>query len=192
MQTCRGCAEKFPDRVVVNGEVRVVNRRKYCLECSPFGEHNTGIPKRLRKSNKVTCSGCSRKYVYESAIKGQPRPGHTKERCNSCVANARRSERKRRAVEYKGGKCVICDYSRCMRSLAFHHLDPKKKDIEINLSSMCRSWEKLRRELDKCVLLCTNCHGEVHDGLVQVPTKALPRYRREAVGANPTRRTMGL
>jgi len=70
---------------------------------------------------------------------------------------------KLRAIVYKGGGCALCGYSKSVRALQFHHIDPREKDFTI--SSGVRSWHKTRAELDKCVLLCANCHGEVHDGL---------------------------
>jgi hypothetical protein len=77
-----------------------------------------------------------------------------------------RQRAKKRAVEYKGGKCQACGYCRCIRALKFHHLDPDKKDFAI--SSVSRSWEVIRKELDKCILVCGNCHDEIHDGLIDV------------------------
>lgn len=66
-------------------------------------------------------------------------------------------------MAYKGGKCAICGYNRCLLALEFHHLDPLEKDFSI--SSRMTSWKAIVKELDKCVLLCANCHREVHDGL---------------------------
>lgn len=85
-------------------------------------------------------------------------------RCISChtKANVRRYKRnKKTAVEYKGGKCSICGYDKCLASLDFHHVDPTEKDP--NWRRM-RGWkfEKIKEELDKCVLVCRNCHGEIH------------------------------
>lgn len=66
-------------------------------------------------------------------------------------------------MAYLGGKCNICGYARCMNSLAFHHVNALEKDFTI--SARMTSWEAIERELRKCVLLCANCHGEVHDGM---------------------------
>lgn len=74
---------------------------------------------------------------------------------------------KKKAVDYKGGECQVCGYDRCVRSLDFHHLDPTKKDFAIS-EFKNRKIEKLKNELDKCILLCSNCHGEVHDGILDV------------------------
>lgn len=66
------------------------------------------------------------------------------------------------AVEYKGGRCENCGYDRCLGALEFHHLDPTKKDFNISSKGYTRSWERVREELDKCVMLCANCHREIH------------------------------
>lgn len=76
----------------------------------------------------------------------------------------RRLNLKKELVEYKGGKCEICDYDRCIKALEFHHLDPNKKDFAISNCGL-KDIVKLKKEVDKCALLCSNCHREVHDGL---------------------------
>ena len=69
------------------------------------------------------------------------------------------------AIEYKGGKCIMCGYHKCSTSLVFHHRNPEEK--ELNISNKVTKWEKLKPELDKCDLLCLNCHGEVHEIIYQ-------------------------
>ena len=81
----------------------------------------------------------------------------------------RRKKIKQLAFEYKGNKCVICSYDKCLRALEFHHLDPSKKDFAIGSKGYTRSWERVKKELDGCVLICSNCHREVHDGMTQLP-----------------------
>jgi predicted HNH restriction endonuclease len=78
-------------------------------------------------------------------------------------ANQRRRKLRERAVAYLGGKCSICGYEKCVNAFDFHHVNALEKDFTI--SSKMSSWEKIERELKKCVLLCANCHREVHDGL---------------------------
>lgn len=82
----------------------------------------------------------------------------------------KRQKKKIAAVAYKGGKCVLCGYSKNVGSLAFHHLDPNGKEFGIGGLGVNLSWERLKQELDKCVLLCHNCHGEVHSGMVSLTT----------------------
>ena len=66
------------------------------------------------------------------------------------------------AVEYKGGCCSICGYDGCIEALEFHHIDPSEKDFGISSKGYTRSWERVKEEIDRCVLLCANCHREVH------------------------------
>ena len=82
----------------------------------------------------------------------------------------RRRERVRlMAVEYKGGRCQVCGYDRCIEALEFHHLDPTQKDFGISHKGYTRSWEKVKEEVDKCILLCANCRREFHAGMLQLP-----------------------
>lgn len=93
--------------------------------------------------------------------------GHKKSSCNKCHGKAQRSrwrENKRLAVEYKGGRCEKCGYNRCYAGLDFHHLDPSKKDPHWK-KLRCKSLEKIKAEIDKCMLVCKNCHAEIHHGV---------------------------
>jgi hypothetical protein len=55
-----------------------------------------------------------------------------------------------------------CGYDRCLEALEFHHIASGEKDFGISARGHSRSWEKTRQELDKCILLCANCHREIH------------------------------
>ena len=68
------------------------------------------------------------------------------------------------AVEYKGGACVLCGYNKSHAALEFHHIDPHEKDIQIGVKANI-AWSKIKLEIDKCVLLCANCHREEHERL---------------------------
>ena len=71
--------------------------------------------------------------------------------------------RKLQLVAEAGGKCVTCGYSRNLAALAWHHEDPGKKGFQLDLLSLSnRSERDIRLELGKCVLLCANCHAEIH------------------------------
>ncbi|HXD54018.1 MAG TPA: helix-turn-helix domain-containing protein [Solirubrobacteraceae bacterium] len=88
-------------------------------------------------------------------------------RCRKCRAEAvsrRRRKMKRILVEEAGGACVRCGYSKTMRALHFHHVNPAEKLIELNAKGVALSLDTLRAEAQKCVLLCSNCHAEVEDG----------------------------
>ena len=86
-------------------------------------------------------------------------------RCRACSVDSvtsRRKALKKMAIDYKGGKCSCCGYDKCIGALEFHHLDPTQKDFHLGGKYQTASWDKIRKELDKCVLLCANCHREVH------------------------------
>lgn len=72
-----------------------------------------------------------------------------------------RKKIKERLVDYKGGKCEICGYNKCISALEFHHIEPTKKDFTISNSSVL-SFDKCKQEVDKCILVCANCHREIH------------------------------
>lgn len=86
----------------------------------------------------------------------------------------RRKLLRERAVQYKGGKCTNCGYSRCQAALDFHHRDPTLKEFGISKDGITRSWERVQKELDKCVLVCSNCHREIHAGILQ-PSEVIQR-----------------
>lgn len=77
----------------------------------------------------------------------------------------RRQKIKQKALDYKGGGCQVCGYNRCARALEFHHLDPSQKDFGLGQKGYARSWDAVKIELDKCILLCSNCHAEEHEKL---------------------------
>lgn len=84
-------------------------------------------------------------------------------RCKSkYFVDKRRKELKRKAVAYKGGACERCGYASCEAALSFHHLEPEHKDFAISADGSTRSWDRIRNEIDKCALLCANCHAEIH------------------------------
>ena len=75
-----------------------------------------------------------------------------------------RSNLKEKLVEYKGGKCEVCGYNKCIEALEFHHLDPSEKEFGVSSYSSL-SFDKAKKEVDKCILVCANCHREIHHAL---------------------------
>jgi hypothetical protein len=71
-------------------------------------------------------------------------------------------ERKRLAIEHKGGVCQDCGGVFPPCAFDFHHLDPKEKDYEPSAASRV-SLDKMLKELEKCILLCANCHRIRHN-----------------------------
>lgn len=113
------------------------NTKVFCKSC---GE--TDPDKFYRRKNKTIsrkqCSKCWNKRTIEKT-----------------------RENKLEAIKYKGGKCISCGYNKCPAALAFHHRNPEEKDFNWKaLRNM--SLDKLKKELDKCDLVCHNCHSEIH------------------------------
>jgi len=91
--------------------------------------------------------------------------------CRRCLIDAaveRQRALKRAAVEYKGGKCQCCGFDKYLGALEFHHLDPAEKDFQVAMWPRKIMCGVLKAELDKCVLLCANCHRMVHAEVLEL------------------------
>jgi len=80
--------------------------------------------------------------------------------------NMNRKNKKQALINYKGGKCFICGYNKCNSALEFHHKDPNEKDFTLS-NHYGKTVEDIKKELDKCDLLCSNCHREVHEKMLE-------------------------
>lgn len=108
---------------------------KSCLTCDiVLTEDNISVG-----SHKVRCKSCYSKRIIEKTV-----------------------EAKQRAVEYMGGCCSICGYDKCIRAIEFHHLDPSLKTE--NYEKRFKNWgfERQKKELENCIIVCANCHREIH------------------------------
>ncbi len=58
-------------------------------------------------------------------------------------------------------ECEICGYDRVLHALELHHLDATEKEID---PSQMKSFQEVKivQEMEKCQLLCANCHREAH------------------------------
>jgi hypothetical protein len=79
------------------------------------------------------------------------------------------------AVEQFGGECQLCGYKKCINALEFHHLDKSQKEEEPHYVIMRWSWEKAIKELEKCILVCSNCHQEIHYKYIDIDLKPLQK-----------------
>jgi hypothetical protein len=158
MPVCQKCQKQFPNWLKIGGKNRPLNHRKYCLECSPYGEHNT---KKLVDT-----------YVHEYKCKcGEINPdkfyGHKHSICGKChneYSIRIGHDKKAFARQLLGGECVACGFNKYENSLDIHHLNPLNKDP--NFPNMrCWSLERIKNELKECVLLCRNCHTALHCGV---------------------------
>jgi 5-methylcytosine-specific restriction endonuclease McrA len=127
---------------------------KVCTKCNI--EKPIGLFYRVKKKT----SYIPHSYCIECSKKG------FKERDNK-----KRMRIKTDAIGYKGGCCQICKYSKCISALEFHHIDPSTKKFSISqlvMKDKSVTLEEIKSELDKCALLCANCHREVHAGLIKL------------------------
>lgn len=123
-----------------------------------FRKYNSGTVKRCLC---IKCGQSDNKMFY----------GKEKTYCKKCrskyVLEAGRRLRAK-ATEQLGGKCIICGFNKYLCSLDFHHISPKHKDPHFG-SKRGWSWDRMKRELEKCVLLCKNCHAAVHSDILRLP-----------------------
>lgn len=151
MKKCLKCQKEFKNRVIINGIERIINKRKYCLECSPFGMRNTKrlhLPQR-NPNNKKQCPQCGRKFKWNK-----------NNVCSTCRTFQRRNKQRAKAIEYCGAKCKNCGH-KDSDVLTFHHKNPKTKKFTL-CSNWQKSWSTLLKEIKKCELLCANCHMKLH------------------------------
>jgi hypothetical protein len=95
-------------------------------------------------------------------------------RCGSCNTKIRRFRAKAAAIKLLGGKCTKCGFHGNQAAMQFHHTDPSKKDFIIgNVGN--KSWDSIKAEMQKCVLLCANCH------MIEHSTKGADKFLKEAL-----------
>lgn len=118
------------------------------------------------------CPKCGVVKTKENSFMRADRPANYQAYCKQCnnivVKNALRVF-KQKCIDYKGGKCELCGYDKCIAALEFHHLDPSKKEFGIAQAKRSH-WNEVQLELNKCKMLCANCHRETHFDDFEVDT----------------------
>jgi len=151
MKFC-ACGNQIPRRCLIDGKIRNLQNRSKCLICLPFGQS----PYRKKSKEEIRSFYADKSRRWYKRIKDAN--GGTD------PINLIRAERRNFILSLLGSKCQKCGYSKCSKNLAFHHLGDKRhalsgREFQFGL-------EKILPELLKCVLICHNCHGEIHDGLI--------------------------
>lgn len=85
---------------------------------------------------------------------------------NSERVQSWRKRAKQKLVEIAGGECCVCGYNRCITALEFHHIDASKKEFAVTGSRNTRALSLMIAEIRKCVLVCANCHREIHQNMI--------------------------
>lgn len=162
MKNCHKCGSNIPFKIRIDGKEHNLQRRKYCLKCSPFGLHNTARlhTSRLLNENRVECKQKNCKLCGKSMyqVKGA--------KCWSCASKKSRECHAQALFELMGARCWICGYNKCRGAMDYHHVDPSKKLFQLNMREMQYAWNRILEEARKCVLLCSRCHREYHCGLI--------------------------
>lgn len=164
MPVCSLCALSFPNWIIIDGVRKNLSSRKYCLDCSPFGRGNRRRLQVKLGTGKKECKECKAVFpVEEFPVRDRKYRYAT---CAACTlkrfrdySKNRHRERKEKAVQLSGGSCQVCNRSGPLCIFDFHH--KTQKDATIS-RLWGRRWEAIESELRKCLLLCVNCHREIH------------------------------
>ena len=139
----------------------------------PIEVRRAQVEAALRDGESYVMRTCRRHGRTEYALVGsEKRP-----RCKKCRSEAvarRRRKVKQTLVDEMGGRCVLCGYDECLNALEFHHRDPTKKEFGVAMRGITRAIDAIRAEVEKCVLLCSNCHAAVEAGYKEVPPLEFP------------------
>ena len=116
---------------------------------------------RIKQDLGIDTSTAEGKKAYNAAYRQKNKERHRQSTRD--VKNKRRKENKIRAINYLGGECERCGLTSPYYSVFdFHHRDPNEKEADPG-SLMHRSWETIFKEINKCILLCANCHRIIHE-----------------------------
>ncbi len=170
IKICINCEKEFSTNYEINGKKKHADKRKFCYTCSPIGYHNTrpSFDDSIIKRDSVTHDVIEKRCDTCSLVKHKIEFYKGHKSCKVCHNNQvidRQREIKKQCIDYMGGKCCKCGYCKYQGALEFHHLDPTKKDFGISRKQKT-NFEDLKKELDKCILICSNCHRELHGAMV--------------------------
>lgn len=159
---CKNCNQYFKAWAKINGRQVSLSSRRYCLDCVPFG--STGKTLMNSQRTEKHCKRCNTTKPVEQFYARKRSQNDTSPYCISCMldqSNERQRALKIQAVEYLGGQCVVCRVKDHPSVYDFHHLNPAEKEFTIATRKTVKL-DKIKSELDKCVLICACCHRKLH------------------------------
>ena len=163
MKICEKCGFSFPFNVFIDGKRKNLGSRKYCLNCSPWGSHNTRNLTISSHDQEVVCKDCGEKDKHKFHLRSdRDKPYPYCKKCHHKRSKKSKRNNKIDYINYKGGSCEMCGYDKCPGAMDFHHLNPDEKDFDIGCTKNPKLNDKIKNELDKCILVCSNCHREIH------------------------------
>ena len=154
MRLCT-CGERIPCKIKVDGRWRNLKSRIRCLSCSPFNKKR----ERIKFRSKEEQHNKNKVWYYSH-----------KEKTGMNPTTERRIRNKKLLLELFGGCCSLCGYNKVSRNMSFHHVDPKTKMSDISSEFVVRKLQIVLAEIQKCILVCVNCHGEIEVGIVNSDT----------------------
>jgi hypothetical protein len=119
------------------------------------------MKEKKRMEEKLNCTVCGKEYVWHSHRNGNSSCRHSKKRCYACRCRNASRNIKTRLVNELGGACSRCGYNTSVAALDFHHVDPSQKEFGVS-TKLRYGYNAVLAEAKKCVLLCKNCHAELH------------------------------
>jgi hypothetical protein len=149
MKTCKNCGDSFPSVAVRDGRKVWHHKRACCDKC--VGSVRPG-PKATPESHPQfkQCPTCDRRFAWTK-----------NDVCSTCRVTILRHNRRRDALAYLGGCCVVCGVTD-PDMLTFHHKVAAEKESCLAAAWEKWSWEKIVAELDKCEVRCHNHHLKLH------------------------------
>lgn len=157
---CEKCGKEYPSSMWIDGKRRRFLGRRFCLDCSPIGSNNVRDLTKILPG-KRTCAKCKEvKDESEFYTAGSKYLQCYCKECSKKLHVHRNKKKKKICIDYLGSKCLGCGATTetlNINAFSFHHRDPKEKSFEI-CRKLSYRWCTLKKELDKCDLLCLNCH----------------------------------
>jgi|688.fasta_scaffold244306_3 hypothetical protein len=161
---CNMCGiEKSNSEYGIRKHKTSVYLKPYCKKCCVQSK-KIGREKARKQLPEKFC------YVCNSVLSGMQkkfcsRKCKSKKQYNTVYGNQlkRGLKRKEELVDKFGGCCTICGYSKCLAALHFHHIDPTMKEFALDSRKLRGTTiESIEKEASKCILVCSNCHAEIH------------------------------
>jgi len=168
IKTCDCCNEQY-EAIIKHG---IGRRQRFCSsKCRTryWQLQNPELYKQMvRKSvlklHPIFCKHCGKKIEDKDRKAGKTICSVNCTKATRKIGSIKRRKKASKAFEeYKCNiGCQMCGYKQYGGSLDFHHIDPKQKDRRIGSTHLTSLSKISKSELDKCVLLCKNCHYYIH------------------------------
>ena len=152
------------------------NKNYWICEC----DCGCGTTKSIRTDAlyRVKVGGCDNMVMQEPKICVKcnqlfypKKQAKTRRYCYNCIPEESagpidtRRKIKQWGLDYKGKQCQCCGYNTCIEALDFHHIDESTKLFSLSDHNLKLDWPMIKEELDKCIVVCSNCHREIHAGI---------------------------